>query len=353
MKYFIVNNNFHIFDVENHISGSEDICLIVIPHTINLDVVKKYGYKYKVIESPFTKGYDYLKVSCIVKIKKEIRAKFHITKRDILYIHAEEEWLCHYFAKLFHRIKSDIYLLEDGGISNYVKFTIRDDNTSTVKSKLKAMIISSMWGFKGSYLLSIKGISYPMINDSIFKAFICYFNIRIERNIPVQVIVKKLERITGLNNDIALFLNEGGIYSVFTDFHSYICELEWILSNISRKYRLIIFKFHPRETVENRNRIRIVLAKIKNLRIIEENIPVEQLYQEIKPGYVLSYYSVGLINAYFRGIVPVYLYIICKSLNSHPFSNTITRILKSINYQFINSIEDINQNYNCGILGIK
>ena len=349
MKYFVVNNNYHILDIHNHINNNEDTMLIVIPHFIDEKILIDYDYEYQKIESPF-KSLSFMSPVVIYKKKVEIKTILNnINETDTLYIYAEEEWLVHYIVKLFLKKSKNVILLEDGGLPNYLKFSALDDHSITFRSAIKILIIKIFWFFWFSKSITIGKITYPRIKDQYFKSFNCYFDVKIQRNIPVKVIKKKDTKIELLNNNNIIFLNEY-IYKIFCNWNEYTIELKKLITIISNSYETVYFKFHPRERAKERELIKKTLAKVSNIVFINDDSPVETIYKNYKAGYIASYHSAALMDAYFKGIIPVYLYHLCESIKMHPVSLSITEVLNSIGYEFPKSLNNIKPGYYCGNL---
>lgn len=349
MKYFLVNNNYHVYDVQHHISADDEYKIIAIPHTLTTDTIKDIGVDYYWFESPFLdEPSSYLNPIVINKCKSLIKKKLELHRNDELFIYTEEEWLNHYIVHLFNKKGCIIHILEDAAIVNATKFALKTEKLMLLKI-IQLFLIKLLWGFKNSSYFVVDGRATPRLADSLFSTFRCYLSIKHSRKITTKVIPREEAVITDLNEKTILFLNED-IYNFYTDFPIYLEELFLMLNSFSNNFETVYFKFHPRETDIVRKKITEKTYHIKNLIILTDNRPVELLYSSIKPKFVASYSSAGLINAYFKGLIPIFVFHLCNSLKRSKSNNHISRILENCNYNFPVSFETIDPLYSTGKL---
>ena len=160
MIYFLVNNNFHLYDVKLHISNfkkQQDFSLIQIPHTLNPQKEDANFKKIFTYQTPF-QGKKKINFLYIHRLHNKIKSDLqNISEKDFLFFYTEYECLNHYIVKLFKEKGAKTFLI-DQGIATYI--LLNCNSTSVYKLPLRLRIklfaLRKLFGYNNSNLFFSK-----------------------------------------------------------------------------------------------------------------------------------------------------------------------------------------------------
>lgn len=341
MIYFLVNNNYHMIDMYQHcenLKGYEK-SLIQIPHT--LDTINSHDAFLKVytFETPFKGLKNLFNLIKIKKIEKNIIVSLKIASSDVLFVYTEYEVLNQFIIRLFKKAGAKVYIIEDGGFPTYLSYAVKNDSKLPIKKRIKLLYFKYILGYRFLEYLYYNKIVFPQINEKYIDGVLLYLDISIIRNIKKYILIKPIKEFI-LDEKKGIFLNEK-MYEHYCTKQQYELILDNILYNMSNKFQIVYFKFHPRESTENRKWQTEIIKKYTNVHIIEENLPVEKLLEKYNAKYIFSFLSAALLNLNAMGAVPVYMYHLYSEISSNNVFKQINLILKSTKYNFLNSYENI------------
>lgn len=359
MIYFLINNTFHLQTV-NAVIGDlarKKLGLIQVPYSLTPVVNdKRFEFITSLERLTYTKDYlaDWpkkllpglrLNRKKISLAKKAIRP----AKDDILFVFTEEELLNLILVKRFKNAGAKIYLIEDG-IAAYVYYAINSDPISK-RARLLMYIIRLIYGLKGYYPFVIKGYFCPRISDAYYSGICYFFPIQITRNFHVFQIKKNVAKKTLSANRNGLFLTQP-IYTVYLTVEEYIFNLNTIISTIHSNFEKLYIKFHPDEVKSGLFlEIKKHIGPKENLVYLESTSNIEELISDIDINHVVSYNSSALMNLAFCGVEPVYMYHLYDFLQDNS-TRELTKYLKTLNYNFPLSLEDVTPDFRSGIIDL-
>jgi hypothetical protein len=349
--YFIVNNNYQYYDFAGHLSTlkSDEVCLIEIPHT--LDERQHVGLKSIFTYSSSAK-YKITKqivsyISSIRRINNEITPK----STDTLFFYTEYEILNQYLVSRFKDIGARIFLIEDGGFGTYVPFRVVASEILTFKEAIKMAIYRRLPGLSNICFHKLNGHIFPRLPDNRIDSVLLYYPLKIARTIDVKLLKRPYQKPLHIVPNRVIFLNEA-LYEIYQDSGSYLHGLEQIISHLCKAFDEVIFKFHPRETLEWRQKIRdVVLSRYSKVCIIEENFAIEEVIEAYVPSVAASYFCSALLSLCDRGIQPLYLYHLIPEIEKQPVFIETTKILTEMGYIFVKNWSNIDSTYKSGLTG--
>ncbi len=169
------------------------------------------------------------------------------------------------------------------------------------------------------------------------------------RNIPVSVIARPQPVRIKVNLGRVVFLNQPLYREKIQNELDYASGLKKILISLSAGYSEVLFKFHPREPLEARNKIASeILNYFPNLRIINENEPFEKLISNIRPEAVASYNSTPLLNLTGTGIQPLFVYHLLPDLRKAQSFAAMHELLIAWEYKFASNWSELASGYHAG-----
>lgn len=357
MIYFMVNNNHQYIDFNNHLLElkEREVILIKIPYALDecedkdVQTVLRYS-------RPSRSGFVPQVLNFLTMIRR-IHQDIVPAKKDVLFFYTEYEILNQYVATLFKQAGARIYLIEDGGFGTYVPFRKLDSEALNVKERVKQAIYRLLPGLSKIRLHKLNGHIFPWMPDAGIDGVCLYKQVLLKRAIPTRMLQRPSQAMISTIPGRVLFLNEP-IYDAYQNTVEYINGLEQFIFELCAGFSEVLFKFHPRETVGWRQRIRDqVLIRFPQIIVIEENAAIEILAETYRPSVAASYFCSALQSLSDRGIEPLYLYHLIPDLRIQPVFQEVTSILEDLNYNFVSSLTGINAFYSSGLLhkpsGIK
>lgn len=342
MIYFLVNNNYHMLDVNEHCKELVEYkkSLIQIPHTLDIITSNESFVNILTYETTFTGILNFFNIYKVKEKEREIKKSLNITSDDILFVYTEYEVLNQYIIYLFKKANAKVYIIEDGGFPTYLTFSVKNDDKLSFKQSVKKIYLNYFLGYDFVEFLKYNNIVFPLINEKFIDGVLLYLDVDIIRNIKKFIISKNQNKLS-LDDDIAIFLNED-MYSHYCTKEEYIKILENILLNMSKKFKKVYFKFHPRETAENKQWQLKVINQLSKITVIEENMPVEILLEKYNAKYIFSFLSAALLNVNAMGVVPIYIYHLYPDISNNSVFKYISLILNKANYKFMKADFNIN-----------
>jgi len=347
--YFLVNNNFHYYDVSLHLQSLSEnrVSLIQIPHTLDADIdVKEFEENYT-FQTPFAGLMSHLKINKIISVQNLIRSKIKPGPDDVLILYTEFEILNQFIVKLFNENGAKVFLLEEG-MPTYISYCTKSRVPLSLKFKLKLAYIRKVLRYDFVKYLSLNGFGYPQIEDSYIDGVLFYFDAHIKRRINNYRISKAAKQVRLTDPSKVIFLNEE-MYLYYMGWESYLNEMRRVILSLSKQFETVFFKFHPREDQVSRRRIREEIGMLPNLQFVEDDTPVETLIVEIRAKYAVSFFSAALMNLHFMGIDPIYIYPFIPGLLKHDNVKTIQSFLESIRYEFPDSLDVLKLEGRCRV----
>lgn len=335
MIYFLVNNNYQMIDVYEHCKNLKNYekSLIQIPHTLEcIDKSKDFGNIFT-FNTPFRGVKFFFNIFKVKKREKEILSKLDIDKSDILFVYTEYEILNQYIISLFKKADARVYIIEDGGFPTYLTYGVKSEGGLTLKENIKLFYLKYVLGHKFVEYLKYNNIVFPQINEKYIDGVLLYLDVDIVRNIKKFLIFKNQKKLI-LDENKAIFLNEK-IYDYYCSKDEYSAILEDCILNMTKKFKKVYFKFHPRESNENREWQLEILRKHSNVEIIEEKTPIENVLGKYEAKYVFSFFSAALLNINAMGATPVYIYHLYDKISQNSVFKQVDLILNNANYTFI------------------
>ncbi len=352
MIYFLVNNNFHLIDVEHHLKDLKEFKtgLIKIPHNLTLTTEKKFDFQIE-FKKPISNLKDHFKIYKFYKTHQKIKNKFKdIKPTDTLVIYTEYEYLNHYIIKIFKKINAKVILIEEG-FPTYLTFSILPDSKLPLKKIILSWYLKNILRYNTSNIKSINKIQNTQVNDNQIDLILLYNNINIKRKIKSGVLHTSNKIYDNLNENKIIFLNEG-IYWYYVNIEEYKKIINDILDNLSNNFENVYFKFHPREKEIEKNITRNIIKNYSNIQIIEENSPVELMISKIGAKYIASFLSQTNLYISNSNCISIYLFHLYPEIMKNIAFQSVKNVIDEMNYSFLNDWSEI-KNEKIGFTKIK
>ena len=351
MIFFLVNNSYQLYDAKLHTSLAQSnkkrVNLIVIEHSIS---DPDYSYFGNVIKFPrFSYKTPFKSLLRSRLIRKMIECDIEPTENDVLFLYTEHDPFNQLVAILFKKSGAKVYLVEDGGFASYVPLCSERSESLSLKEKLKEILMRGLPELRNSRFYKVNGVLFPQMSKEYLDGVCLYRKAHLRRDVKSflvrRPICKKIVRTSGT----LIFLNEK-IYGLYQTEESYMNFLDIILQELCKRFVIVYFKFHPRETDAQIQRITTkVLNKYPTIKIIVEKKAIEELVDLYKPSVAASYFSAALLNLLDYGIEPLFVYPFVPSLVEQPSFKIVTMLLNNWGYNFPNEFSDMVPNFESGL----
>ena len=192
MIYFLINNDYHLFDARDHahhlMSFGLSSSLIEIPHTLN-EPNRERGFTGKVSLTSPSCGRRWLNAwPRYFAAAREVDSIFEPNADDVLFMYTEYELLNHMVAVRFKRAAARVYLIEDGGVGTYLPFSLRSGEALTAKERVVALMTRCLPRLSQTSFHKLNGVVYPWLDDEYLDGVCLYRSLRIVRKVPVYIL---------------------------------------------------------------------------------------------------------------------------------------------------------------------
>jgi len=335
MIYFLVNNNFHLIDAEQHLKDLKEYKtgLIKIPHKLTIPVEHSFDVQ---MEFPklISRLKDHFNLRKIFLTHREIRNQLkNISSTDTLIFYTEYEYLTHYIVKLFKRKNARVILLEEG-FPTYLTFSTLPDNRLPLKKKILGYYLNYILGYRTTKIVSINNNADTQLKDSQIDQLLLYTDLNVRRNVKTNLLPSAKKEFANLDENTVLYLNEG-IYLLYVTMEEYLRIIDDILQHLSLNFEKVYFKFHPREAADEKNQARTIIQKYQNVKIVEDNSPVELMIPEIGAKYVTSFLAQTQLYLSNSNCVSIYLFHLYPELMRNQAYQSVKNVIDQMNYVFM------------------
>lgn len=353
MIYFLVNNDYQLFDARRH---AEALCergltpsLVEVPHSLQ-EADRGQGFKSVLTLATPLRSHRWLGAwLCYFASVKEVERALRPQRDDVLFIYTEYELLNHFIVLQFKRAGARVYLLEDGGVGTYLPFSLPGDEPLSCKERVIAAMTRCLPGLGKTQFHKVNGVVFPWLEDKRLDGLCLYRPLEIVRSLPVFVLRRIRSAPVEPRRGRVIFLNER-MYDDYQTAEQYLERLQSILASLAQGFDEVFFKFHPREEAEWKDRIRALLAsQPPSVRIVECERAIEALVEDYRPEVIASYFSTALLNLDGTGIEPMFLYQLLPELASQKVFVQLTALLTQWNYRFVTAWGDARSGYRSGM----
>lgn len=353
MIYFLVNNDYQLFDARRHVEALRrrglEAALIEVPHALRESNRERGFTSVVTFESPWRSHGWPGAWPRYVAAAHEVQRGLQPQREDTLFMYTEYELINHFVALRFKRRNALVFLLEDGGIGTYLPFSLPGDEPLSVKELVVAALTRTLPGLGRTRFHKVNGVVFPWLEDECVDGVCLYRPLHIVRALPVHVLIGARANPVDRCRSRVVFLNER-MYDNYQTADQYLDGLQRILTSLSRGFDEVIFKFHPREERAWTDRIRAMLgSQHPAIRIVDDRRAIETMVTEVRPEVIASYFSTPLLNLEGTGIEPMFLYQLLPELASQKLFKQLTALLNQWNYHFVSSWGEARSGYRCGM----
>jgi len=342
--YFLINSDYELFDALENAKQFEtnSVLFILVRHRLEQSI----NIPYKCIldiPSPFNKRFGYFKFFDLLKAFQLVKS-IKNSKHDLLFFYSEYDPINIRILSKFSNIGCKLFLITilpvashgiSIGLSNNIKKYIK---TAYINIVVPGMQVRHIFqNFTGCYC----------VNHKYITANIRYLNGVGDNRKSNKICINSFnKKVFNKNNCIVLGqpLYETG-YSVET----YIEFMAELFLDVTNKFQVVYFKFHPREDGKHKDIIKSIVKEYLNIIIIEDDRAIELLVNEYDFGVAISFFSTSLFSLYIhKKIEPIFIYnLLPKNINPLwvDLHADLDKTLNLIDYNFISSYRDISPYY--------
>lgn len=357
MIYFLVNNDYQLFDARRHAKEMQmrgfGCTLLEVPHALHSQDRMNGFVATLSFPSPLTSNGWLGSWPRYFNSSRQVHRALQPKSTDTLIFFTEFELLNQFIVHHFRRNRARVYLLEDGGVGTYVPFSISDREPLNAKEWLIAAMTRLLPCLSHTVFHKINGQVFPWLPDRLIDAVCLYRPVKTVRKIPTILIQPKQSQPINVMQGKVIFLNQP-LYDCYVKEESYLASLDSILAALSKGFKEVFFKFHPRESEPWTGRILGLLReKHPSVQLVEDPRGIEELLAELKPEVLAAYATTTLLNLEGTGVEPLYLYHLFKDLADQKIFQQLTTLLSQWNYNFLPSLEGARSGFRGGLDACK
>ena len=350
--YFLVNNDYQYLEAKRLAcelrTAGRSTALIAVPHTLTSELDSVLFDPIITLITPAHLPWRRAWLRYL-GARSRLRAELPVTSEDTLLLFTEFELLNQLAAITFKERDASAYLIEDGGVGTYIPLTLKQHEPYNWKNRLLQASMRAIPGLSRTRFTKFDGILFPMLDDRYLDGIYLYRRMNISRGVPVSLLTRpSLHPVQTLPSRV-VFLNQP-LYSEHIQTEAdYVSGLLQILGALCAGFREVLFKFHPREPVEARARIKSqILDAFPALRVVEGNQPFEALLADLRPEAVASYNSTPLLNLTGTGVQPLFVYHLLPDLRRAPSFDAMHALLEAWGYRFAADWSEVSSGYHAG-----
>ena len=304
MIYYIVNNDFHVDNIKSHISQNKikNCTIIRVPYALQNDC-KQFASDVITIKTPFRNRFRFWNPYIFYKAKRSVN-KIYFSSNDQVIFLTEFDPINQYIIYRAKQKGAQITLLEEG-VSFYYLYVFKNKNSNDIKSIFKLFYLRYIIGFHFIRCVSVDQLRWLQMKDKYIDKMLLYFNVPVDRDIPVEIIENNHIGFSNLNERKAVFLNQP-LYESYLDLNRHLELIAEKLQMISMNYDKIYFKFHPRDSSSFKLKIKQKITH-DNITFIDD-ISLEDFIAIEKPKHAYSFFSDALMKLYQQNIKVYFLF---------------------------------------------
>lgn len=304
---------------------------------------------------PLSDGSGFKKISTYLrtyKHHKNLKEQFQFTKNDVLLIITEYQINNAIFAKQMKKAGGKVYIFDEG-VGFYFNNCLFFKTNKDLKSSLLLLAYNFCLIIANVPAVAKKGLESRMhitIKDNFIDAIYSSMKIAIDRKCTIrgyQHFLIPHDDQGQKKKDVALFFANN-----LDSFHVKKEEMlvsEQIIINLCKTFSKVYIKIHPFDWTTKSDLYYLYInlaAKFENAEMIDNSIVGNEAIMRTKPSIVVGSMGAAIFDAFFFECQPVFFYHLLPPVKEF---EVCTSILNSINYNFINSIDEINPNYSSGV----
>jgi hypothetical protein len=325
MIYYVINNDFHIENIKDHIqiTGVKECAIIRIPHSLQNDC-KDLSKNIITIQTPSREKKKFWNPFNFYKAKRDIN-KISFTKNDKVVFLTEYDPLNQYIVFLAKNQGATIHLLEEG-ISFYAIYLFDNHLTNNYKYLIKLFYLRYIIGFHFFKYVEVGSKVFPQMKDEFIDKILLYFESESSRNIEIEIISNKIKTYDNLDKNGVVFLSQP-LYDSYISIDCYLDAVTNELRRLEEKYLKVYFKFHPRDNLLFKESIQNILSE--NIIFIE-NQTLDDFFLEYKPSTAFSFFSDALFKLKQKGVKVRFLYKKIPELAKEQYLVNLEEIVKRL-----------------------
>lgn len=354
MLYVLVNNNYQLHALRRHgfagLGGPEGVTLIMVPHALSATLDTTQFVAVHRFDTPLGRYRFPFILLRYWMLGRQVAKVLKPRPGDTLLFFTEVEWLNQIMVRYFRQRGARIVMMEDGGFATYIPMSAAASEPLNFLERAAQAMYRLVPGLGRSRLFKANGVLFPRLPDAAIDVIALYRDIPLNRQIQSLYVQKPPRKACAIRPSTVVFLNEL-MYDYYQSEVDYLAGLRRLLTALTRGFKTVHFKFHPRESENWRRKVRDMLVEeFPSVDIISREGPIEEMIADYRPEVLASYFSAPLLNLEYEGIEPLYLYHLLDDVRNQPAFLTVSRILHMLGYCFVHSDDEVRSGYCSGIM---
>ncbi len=208
MLYFLIHNNIHLIDAEEHLENLNgyETSLIKIPHRLTIKPSNLFNtvFEYPIL---FRRRRDYVNIKRIKSIHNKIQKDFTaVSSNDILIFYTEFELLSHHIIDLFKKKKATIIMIDEG-FPTYQSLLNYHSELSII-DKILAYHLKYVLGYANTIITKLNNVIHFRLKDEMIDQVLLYNRVNVQRNLKCNLLKCKTYIYENIDEGKIVFLNE-------------------------------------------------------------------------------------------------------------------------------------------------
>lgn len=333
MIYLLLNNSYHLKWIDRFLPFlyKKEFRLIMVPVSLTDEEIKKSYLSIPSLQikdlvlNPF-KGK-------VQEICKAVQSFIDVEESDTLFVLTENNLTNIIVINHFHRRSAKIVLLEDGTLTATC-FTGERKKGKGIYSFFLNILTDRFKVFNDLLIESNRKSIIYSLPDQWYNYFVQSQNYDIYREIKSYMALEAYNEGIGLIQKECVLFSQN-LYALYVSKTKYIEALYEAITALSSSFERIHLKLHPQE-LDNRLLFTPILNRFENVKLADTD---EWKYAK----YSASFCSTALLENRSRGVYPIYLYQLHRTLLPENVNKQFDELLEKENYIFLESYDLLDQ----------
>ena len=359
MIYFSIDNDHQaglVLSLIDKLGISKDDAIIISHKSARNVIAATSGFSCRLVDiHPLCSGLGYKKYRTYWKSfvhQLRLRKLFEFKSDDVLVVTTEYELNNAFFAKQMRESGGSVYLFDEG-IGFYFNNSPFHDARTTPRNKFFLVLYNLAFGVLGIPAYARKGFEGRM--------YVCIKDVFIDRIYSrMRLPINRPGKIHGYRNFLASeqALKKKNANSVIFFANNLSCfdlkEEELVISGdavrqMTATFEAVYIKIHPADCIEQSDIFwfyKNLIDSHANIHLIDNSITGNEAIEHIRPRVIVGAMGATMFDAFFFGCQPIFLFHLLPEIEQFEVCRFT---LKNIRYRYINGLEEIGPDYQCGV----
>ncbi|MDC0863366.1 hypothetical protein OAP88_00750 [Candidatus Pelagibacter sp.] len=319
--YFLINNEYQLIDTKKHLVhfSNKKYKIILLNGSKSKDDLSRHFKDLDVINLNLPQiRYTYswfLSIINFFKFNNKIKYLIKPNENTFLFFYTEVGLANHLVVKHFKNNGGKVFIINDAGFSTYLTFSDYSEKNKSILWNIRKFLTKLIPHLEDIRLVRAFKYNYFFwLPDKYIDGVIGYNFFQNKRNFPTYFIKEPKKKISKkIKSNNILYFNSTEYEDGFLTLNQYFNITKKIISELLKYYSEVIFKFHPRDTVEIIRLINNEYSSNKRVKILNPKKNYHNIFNDFKIRNTASIFSSASLSVPY-GISSIFCFHLVKKM---------------------------------------